>query len=211
MNEATHTFRGHTYRVLRGATHPEYSLTCFATEEADFRDKYWDPKPGQVVIDVGASYGAYALTAAACGAIVHAFEPEVSVLVDLERNRALNGYLDLHCHSDGLWDKIDTVEMATYAPHWPAGTTTGPFRMRTLDSFAFPRVDWLKVDTEGAEARVLSGAQETLRRCKPIVIVEVHAFLDATLLDQCTKLLPSYLCEVLERHPCKMIVGRPCE
>lgn len=213
MNEATHTFRGHTFRVVRGATHPEYSLNCFTNEEADFREAHWHPKPGQVVVDAGASYGAYALTAAACGAVVHAFEPEVSVAVDLERNRSLNGFLDLHVYTEGLWDKSDRVEMASYAPHWPEGTTTGPFRMVTLDSFQFPNVDWLKVDVEGAEARVLTGARETIARCKPTIIVEVHTFLDAALLAKCEAALAAtgveHLLEEVPRDPCVMLIARP--
>lgn len=210
MNEATHTFRGHTFKVLRGTTHPEYSLTCFANEEADFRAKHWEPRPGEVVVDVGASYGSYALTAAACGAEVHAFEPEQSVRVTLIENGIANNFEDFYVYPFGLWDTPEQeVHMASYAPHWPAGTISGAFTMRALDSFKFPRVDWLKVDVEGAEAHVLRGAQETIARCKPRVIVEVHTFLDPKLLDECLGLLPDYLCEIIEREPCRMIVGRP--
>lgn len=194
--------------MLRGTTHPEYSVTCFETEERDFREAHFDPKPGQVVVDAGASYGPYSLAAAAHGAEVHAFEPELSVFVDLKRNAEANGFpIALHCA--GLWDKTETVDMASYAPHWPPGTITAPFQMLTLDSYRFPRVDWLKIDVEGAEERVLLGAQETIARCRPRVIVECHTFLDPTLVEKCVALLNGYTIELVERAPCVMIVGVP--
>ena len=45
----------------------------------------------------------------------------------------------------------------------------------TLDSFEFDDVDFLKIDAEGFELDVLKGAVETLKRCKPVIIVEQKA------------------------------------
>ena len=42
----------------------------------------------------------------------------------------------------------------------------------TIDSLNLPRVDLMKIDVEGMELEVLEGAQETIMRCKPILIVE---------------------------------------
>lgn len=194
--------------MLEGSTHPAYSLNCFELEEADFREAHFRPTEGEVFVDVGASYGAYSLSAAALGAEVHAFEPEPSVFADLRRNAEVNGFpMDLH--NVGLWDKAETVDMASYAPHWPPGTITVPFRMSTLDSFAYPRVDWLKVDVEGAEVEVLLGAMETIARCRPRIIVECHTFLDPTLTERCAALLGGYSIEVVERPPCVMLVATP--
>ena len=41
-----------------------------------------------------------------------------------------------------------------------------------LDSLGLPRLDLLKIDVEGAEHDVLSGAAETISRCRPYIIVE---------------------------------------
>lgn len=48
-----------------------------------------------------------------------------------------------------------------------------PVEIRSLDSFALNRVDFLKIDVEGFELEVLQGAEETVRRCRPVILVEV--------------------------------------
>jgi hypothetical protein len=45
-------------------------------------------------------------------------------------------------------------------------------KMYRMDSYAFAAIDFIKIDCEGFELDVLSGAVDTLRRCKPCVIVE---------------------------------------
>ena len=45
-------------------------------------------------------------------------------------------------------------------------------QMVTLDEFNFTEVDFLKIDCEGFEVFVLRGAIETLKRNKPVIIVE---------------------------------------
>lgn len=51
----------------------------------------------------------------------------------------------------------------------------GAVELRTLDSYGFADVDFLKIDCEGYELEVLKGAKDTLARCKPCVIVEQKA------------------------------------
>ncbi len=43
---------------------------------------------------------------------------------------------------------------------------------RRLDDFDLEEVDFIKIDCEGYELWVLQGAVETLKRCKPCLIVE---------------------------------------
>lgn len=207
-----HPVPGHTFRVVEGKTHPAYSIATFA-EEAEFRNAHWKPEPGQVAVDVGASYGAYALPALAAGARVYAFEPVRDVCDDLRQNVWANDWTD-RCtvYQYGLWDSLSTVQMGSYAPHWPAGTAEEPFTVDTLDNWAtrteLGRLDWLKMDIEGAEERAIRGGLETIERFKPELIIEVHTFLDAELPRKIRAMLPGYSFDEYPRDPCVMLVGR---
>jgi FkbM family methyltransferase len=44
--------------------------------------------------------------------------------------------------------------------------------MKTLDSFGIRNVGFIKIDTEGYELNVLKGAEETIKKWHPVVIVE---------------------------------------
>ena len=44
--------------------------------------------------------------------------------------------------------------------------------IRTLDSFDLTDVDFIKIDVEGFELPVVQGAEETICRCKPHMVVE---------------------------------------
>ena len=44
--------------------------------------------------------------------------------------------------------------------------------IRTLDSYDFPDVSMIKIDVEGHEEAVVAGAAETIRRCRPSLIIE---------------------------------------
>ena len=49
---------------------------------------------------------------------------------------------------------------------------SGQTAMRALDSFGFDDLDFIKIDVEGFEARLLRGAADTLRRNRPLLLIE---------------------------------------
>jgi hypothetical protein len=51
-------------------------------------------------------------------------------------------------------------------------STKGDTKITRLDSLEFPVVDYIKIDCEGFEYRVLQGAEQTIRRCRPVVVIE---------------------------------------
>ncbi len=134
----------------------------------------WTFRPGEVAVDVGASWGTYTLIALALGAEVVAFEPADDYCRVLEENVLLNGWAD-RCSvqkvalSDGSEPPREWAE-EVFGEHYPAKSV----RWRTLDEYGLTRVDKMKVDVEGLELAMLGGAVETLRRCRPMLIVEAH-------------------------------------
>lgn len=44
--------------------------------------------------------------------------------------------------------------------------------IKTLDSYGFRDIDFIKIDCEGYEFPIVKGASQTLKRCRPVVIVE---------------------------------------
>lgn len=211
------TFHGIPFYVLKGSMHPEFSFFTFDGEEKEFREDYWQIKSGDVVFDIGASYGAYALAACSVGATCYAFEPEKSIAHDLANNVMINGWEGKCFVSDsGLWSSKKLVNMKDYAPHWPQATITGDYMMNTIDDIVeeqnIQKLDWIKIDVEGAEEHVIMGALKSIRRFHPKLIIECHVFLDAELKDKIKTILSDvggYIFNEMARPPCIMLLAIP--
>lgn len=147
-------------------------------------------KPGMIVADVGANFGYYTiLLSRLVGSTgqVYAFEPSRRFrerLVDhLERNRCTN-VLVVDC---GLSDSSESKELYHEDSCSPALFSMGgqPLdvevemaKLRTLDDYVgetkIQRMDFMKVDIEGYESRFVKGAEETLRKFRPIILMEFN-------------------------------------
>jgi FkbM family methyltransferase len=51
-------------------------------------------------------------------------------------------------------------------------TAAGGIPVETIDAWQLPALGFLKLDIEGSEYDALRGAEETLRRCRPVVLFE---------------------------------------
>jgi len=54
----------------------------------------------------------------------------------------------------------------------PATMGTGNVQVVRLDTLNFLDVSYIKIDCEGYEYRILQGAEQTIRRCRPVVVIE---------------------------------------
>jgi FkbM family methyltransferase len=151
-------------------------------EETPIRERYWQPKAGEVCIDIGAFHGSYTLPALAAGATVYAIDGRVEPLAVLGR-RAVE--FEIESRLTAILAAISNGE--PYSAEHVEAIATGPTPSRemipdaewfTLDSLVttwhLDRLDWVKVDVEGGEVGVLEGAAETLRRFAPRLLIEDH-------------------------------------
>ena len=137
-----------------------------------------------VILDVGANIGYYSMMiASALGGRceIHAFEPAEETHARLTRNIALNGLTCIRAHRVGLADVPGWARILRPAGNSGAAYLEGGGRetpVSTLDHFvreqALRRVDFIKIDVEGLEERVLRGASEVLSRHRPMLLVELQ-------------------------------------
>jgi FkbM family methyltransferase len=126
----------------------------------------------RVFVDVGAHVGLWSMQAEYDFETILAFEPH-PVHADLyEQNVTRSRGITLF--RVALGETKDSVSLRT-APTSSGDTYIagpGPIPMQALDDFDIPRIDLLKIDTEGFELPILLGAHKTLLRTKPVIVVE---------------------------------------
>jgi len=122
-------------------------------------------------VDIGGHCGLWSMHLAKRFAHVTAFEP-VAVHRDcFYRNVQADNVTLLGCalgEQDGMVS-IHTANTSS-GDSWVDGA--GDIPMRRLDDYALADVDFIKADCEGYELYALRGGEETLKRCRPCVIVE---------------------------------------
>jgi FkbM family methyltransferase len=164
---------------------------------------------------VGASYGTYSLSACSMGATVYSFEPEKTVFDDLVTNVNINHWNDRCFPANvGLWSYSTVLHMNSYAPHWSALSISSNYKMHAMDQIVkdnkIEKVDWIKIDVEGAEEHVIQGGLQTIKKYHPKLIIECHTFLDKDIKDNIRKLLSiyDYSFEEVDRDPCIMLIAK---
>jgi len=152
-------------------------------------------QPGMTVIDVGANFGYYSVL---FGALVentghvYAVEPNPAVATRLRRSIDLNGFASRTTIVEAAAGAVHGAEVILYAPHGepknamvvsssdmvsPQLGTTYKVPQVRLDEVASgsPRIDFVKIDAEGAEEGVIAGIIPILQRDRPGLILEFNA------------------------------------
>ena len=139
--------------------------------------------------DIGANTGIYSLIAASNNSsrLVYAFEPIPRVIDCLKRNVELNKLHNIHITPYALtnFDGDITLYIPNNAIPTEASTLKGfrkctetiSVQAKSIDRFVnhheIPKIDLMKIDTEGTEHEVLDGGKNSLIRDEPIIICEV--------------------------------------
>lgn len=149
-------------------------------------------QPGMHVVDVGANIGLYSIVAdrrVGAAGKVWGFEPSPESFLRLKKNLMLNGCGSVEPQRIALSDQPDTVmhlksdrgfgDAYRYLVTSSNGTVDAGEDLETVpvttldrwaESHGAGRIDFMKVDIEGGEYRMLSGAQQVLRSNRDIVV-----------------------------------------
>lgn len=154
------------------------------------------PEQGSVLLDIGAHVGHYTLRAAALGHRVVAVEANPETAGRLFANVVLN-QLDRRVRiiPHPAWDEYDSLG---YNHMGRERNASGQVRADPAgalwpvvldDVLGTDQVDVVKIDTEGAELHVLRGLRSTLKRCRPVLWIEDHAWLGEYTTNELAELL----------------------
>lgn len=131
-------------------------------------------------LDIGANVGHFSIAMADRCKIVHAFEPSPKVFTKLITNLVFNRP-NIVAHNVGLSDRDDNLRFVSVRDDHdgqgnfaPNGDLMLPVVNGDsyLDRHGITAIDFIKIDVEGMEARVISGLQNTIATYRPVILCE---------------------------------------
>jgi len=178
-------------------------------------------KKDSVVIDAGANIGTFSIFAAkfATNGHVYAFEPVMKTF-KLLKNNAKN-YSNIACVHSGLGDVATRKNIVVRTGETASSVLKdSPFfkyfdndadkieqvAVTTIDHFVannnVSRLDFIKIDTEGYEEKILQGAKKTIKKYKPVIAMSAYHNPDdkENLPRVLKKICPDYICELYKDH-----------
>jgi FkbM family methyltransferase len=185
---------------------PIYLFREIFADDSYLGGGFYDPKPGDTIVDIGANIGAFALMieSRARGAKVHCFEPGPAARATLERNVSASGLGEfVTVHPYAVSDRRGAVELmrADSPMHRSlfinafASASRGTDEVETLplaealDLTGGGRVDLLKVDVEGAEIEIVEGMAPAHWGRVERAAVEYHDFFRPDCRERVTRAL----------------------
>ena len=139
---------------------------------------------GDTVVEVGANIGAHTVHLARLvgpHGVVHAYEPQRVIFQVLCANVALNALFNVHTHHAGVGSATGQLQVPPldYAGvgnfgglSLTAAAVGETVPVVSLDAMPLPALELLKIDVEGMEHEVLSGARQTIAQHRPVLYVE---------------------------------------
>jgi len=132
-------------------------------------------KKRDVALDIGANVGLWSRDLVKSFSRVIAFEPVALFRECLESNVTGENFevLPIALGDQDTQGTMIIIEDNSGATHLdPATMGTGDVQVVRLDSLNFQNISYIKVDCEGYEYRILQGAEQTIRHCRPIMVIE---------------------------------------
>lgn len=196
-------------------------------------------KPGDVIFDIGANIGTTSLYISKntpCSKI-YSFEPDEINYNKFKYHIGLNKVENIHLAKIGIGDEPGIKRLFRVSENNPgmnkiidegltdSASEFSEIEIQRLDDFVrdfgIEKVNFVKIDVEGYELKVLNGAKETLRKYLPIICLEVvdsllitqntsaadvlgfiktlgyNKFLDAHSLEEITEIKNDFSCDII--------------
>jgi len=178
----------------------DLSLFLFGNFQKHVSDNKFIHLPQDAVIfDVGANVGIMSISFAqkAIHGKIYAFEPTHYALEKLKRNIELNEKIASSIHivntfvsseekktsnikAFSSWKIDKKIGIAQHPVHGGTAMPTEGVPTITIDEFVhehkIDRIDFIKIDTDGHEFEVLSGARKSIEHLKPQIIFELGQY-----------------------------------
>lgn len=168
--------------ILSRYFHNQYSgmLTHFKYTDRD-----------NMCIDIGTNDGFYALRFSKFFKCVHTYDPNPDLILNEiynndkiyyhnvglsnknEKNKDF--YIVTDCPSFSGLDKEIILNMSHPYLNKETEIINTKVEIRTLDSYKFDCVDFIKIDTEGSEINILKGSIETISKHIPTIQIEIQS------------------------------------
>jgi FkbM family methyltransferase len=202
INKPAHT----TYELVKGSDSKTAFKTIFkevsmVTNEAlyfivpdfNYYQHFYKVKATDVVLDAGANCGHLSIFFSKLvgkDGMVHAFEPDTFNIERIEKNRQLNGDLfdNINIEELLLWDEnklVDFYEAGTVGSSavWiPDSDKCVQKEAVRIDDWIMKnnikKLDFIKMDIEGAEIEALDGCIQTIENLKPNFAIASYHIVD---------------------------------
>lgn len=174
-----------------------YFLGAFESETVDLINKLVNL--GDIVLDVGANVGCHSLLfsklVGPMGRVI-AFEPTGWAFRKIKRNKDLNSLFlsdNLTLEKLAIADRTIEGQRVKFKSSWLIFGTSLPPEEESVDFITIDdyvekaglaRVDFIKIDVDGYEAKVIRGAMKTLRVHGPILLLELGSYTLASVGDK---------------------------
>lgn len=184
----------HIYKTtFQGVTLLTYEALYFVVSDFNYYQHFYKVKENDVVLDAGANCGHLSILFSKLTGkrgTVYAFEPDTYNVERIDRNIGLNNDLPGNIKIENLllWDEnkwIDFYEAGTVGSSaiWiPDSDKCVKKEAVRIDDWVtnnnIKKLDFIKMDIEGAEIEALAGCEETIRNLKPNFAIASYHIVD---------------------------------
>lgn len=157
----------------------------------------------RICLDIGANVGLWSCDLVNSFDKVIAFEPVSEFIECFRKNVKKSNYFmyQIALGKEESFINMNVVHGNTGHTHVDKNSYgKGTIPLKTLDSFNFDNIDFIKIDVEGLEEDILQGAEQTIKRNRPVLAIEQqkHEYKDAMTDLPSVKILESWGYKVVE-------------